>query len=120
MDILNGVKNFLQLVNDNWTTIIIIIGLVIGLYQKIKNFKIDSAKGSIRAAILEMITRAEKDYSDWVKAGEIKRYQVIKEIFDEYPILYKVADQESLIKWIDDDINNALKTLRKIVEENKE
>lgn len=31
MNILNGVQNFLMLVNDNWTTIVVVIGLVIAI-----------------------------------------------------------------------------------------
>ena len=38
MNILDGIKNFLQFVNDNWVVIITIIGLMIAVYKKIKNY----------------------------------------------------------------------------------
>lgn len=122
---LKGIQNFLQFINNNWTTIIIVISLLIALYQKIKSFisksneeKIEQAKKQIKEICLKLVTDAEIDYKNWNQAGSIKRAQVIQKIFTDYPILAKVTDQESLIKWIDDTINNALKELRKIVTEN--
>lgn len=124
---LDGIKNFLQFVNDNWTTIIIIISLCIALYQKIKNYvsksndeKIAVAKKQVQEVILKLISDAEFDYAEFVKAGSIKRAQVIKKIFEDYPILAKVTDQTALVEWIDETIDNALKTLREIVAMNKE
>lgn len=124
---LDGIKNFLQFVNDNWTTIIIIISLCIALYQKIKNYvsksndeKIAVAKKQVQEVILKLISDAEFDYAEFVKAGSIKRAQVIKKIFEDYPVLAKVTDQTALIEWIDETIDNALKTLREIVAMNKE
>lgn len=125
MDALIGVKNFLSFLNDNWTLIIVIAGLCVALGRKVKSYislsndeKIEIAKTQISESILKMITDAEKDYDDWVNAGAIKRSQVIKKIFEDYPILNNMTNQEEVIKWIDTEINNALKTLRTIVEEN--
>lgn len=70
--------------------------------------------------MLKLITDAEVDYESWNKAGSIKRSQVIKQIFTDYPILAKVTDQQTVIEWIDKTINDALKELRKIVAENQE
>lgn len=124
---LDGIKNFLQFVNDNWTIIIIIISLGITLYQKIKNYvsksnteKIEVAKQQIQEIILKLISDAEYDYEKFVKAGSIKRAQVVQKIFEDYPILTKVVDQTTLIKWIDENIDNALNTLREIANVNKE
>lgn len=126
MDILNGIKNFLSLINDNWTTILVIIGLVLALWKKIESYsklstekKIEIAKKQISENILKLITQAEKDYAEWEKAGSIKRSEVISEIYKEYPILAKVVNQEELVKWIDEQIDNALPTLRDIIKENE-
>ena len=122
---LNGIQNFLQFVNNNWTTIVIIISLLVALYTKIKSFaskstdeKIEVAKKQIREICLKLITDAEIDYENWNKAGSIKRAQVIQKIFAEYPVLARVTDQEALVAWIDETINESLKELRKIVTEN--
>ena len=126
MDILNGIQNFLQIINDNWTTILVIIGLALALLKKIESYsklstdkKIEIAKKQISENILKLITQAEKDYAEWEKAGSIKRSEVISEIYKEYPILAKVVNQEELVKWIDEQIDNALPTLRDIIKENE-
>ena len=126
MDILNGIKNFLSLINDNWTTILVIIGLALALLKKIESYsklstdkKIEIAKKQISENILKLITHAEKDYDEWEKAGSIKRSEVISEIYKEYPILAKVVNQEELVKWIDEQIDNALPTLREIIKQNE-
>lgn len=126
MDILNGIKNFLELVNDNWTLILVICGLALGLYKKIKDYrsktteeKIEIAKAQIKEIILKMVTEAEIDYEEWNKAGSIKRAQVIEQLYEDYPILSKVIDQTTLISWIDEAIDEALVTLREIISENE-
>lgn len=124
---LNGIENFLQFINDNWTTIIIIISLCVALYQRIKNYvsksnseKNEIAKKQVQEIILKLISDAEFDYYELSKAGSIKRAQVIQKIFEDYPVLSKVTDQTALIEWIDETIDNALKTLREIVAVNEE
>ena len=124
---INGLQNFLEFVNNNWTSILVIIGLLIGLYKKIESFwklstdqKIAIAKHEIQEAMLKMITDSELEYETWKESGEIKRSQVIKQIYAEYPILEKVADQDAIIAWIDTQIDNSLVTLRKVIEENRE
>lgn len=126
MNALNGIKNFLKLINDNWMLIIAIIGLAFGIYKKIRVFfgktteeKIEIAKKQVTEAILKMITDAEFEYSDWVKTGQIKRSQVIKQIYEEYPILSKIQNQDELIAWIDTQIDDALDVLRQIIQDNQ-
>lgn len=123
---LNGIQNFLQFVNDNWTSIIIIISLIVAIVQKVKKYfaksteeQIATAKSQISEIVLKLITDAEVDYKGWEKAGSIKRSQVIQKIFDEYPILAKVADQQEVVNWIDEMIDTSLKELRNIVAENQ-
>lgn len=126
MNLLDGIQNFLTFINDNWTSIMVIIGLAISIAKKAKDYfaksddeKISIAKAQIHESMLRMITDAEINYEEWTKAGSIKRSQVIEEIFISYPILSKVIKQEELVKWIDDEIDNALTELRKIIDINK-
>lgn len=127
MNILQGIQNFLQIINDNWTTIIVIIGLILAIIQKAKTYfsksneeKIEIAKKQIQETVLKLVSDAEESYIEWTKAGSIKRSQVIEEIFTMYPILSKVADQDELISWIDNVIDEALKTMREIFADNIE
>lgn len=123
--ILVGLKNFLDLINQNWTLITVIIGLGILVFKKLKNYlslseqeKIDLALSQIRITALKMVTDAEEEYDKWVKAGTIKRAEVIDVIFEKYPVLNKVTDRDSLIKTLDDIIDEALVEMRKVIEEN--
>lgn len=122
---MEGLQKFLQLLNDNRTSILVCIGLVIGIVKKTQDYmsksqdeKIEIAKKQIQTTILKMISDAEVDWQEWSKAGSIKRAQVIKQIYEEYPILSKVVDQKALTEWIDEQIDSALDTLREIVKTN--
>lgn len=119
---MNGIQNFLSLINDNWTSIMVIIGLVIAIYKKSKVYfsksndeKIAIAKAQIRERMLKMITDAEINFEEWNQAGSIKRSQVIGEIFEKYPILSKSINQQEVVNWIDKEIDISLKTLREVV-----
>lgn len=126
MNIMEGIYKFLNFVNENWTMICAIIVLAIAAAQKIKSFfskskeeQIEIAKQQVREIMLRLVTEAECDYHEWLKAGEIKRAQVIDQVFKMFPILSKVTNQADIIAWIDDAIDEALKTMRKIFEENE-
>lgn len=124
---MNGIVNFLNLINDNWTTITVIIGLLIMLYRKVESYlkkseeeKIEIAKKQIREICLRLVSEAEMDYESWEQAGEIKRSQVIQEIYKEYPVLEKVINQEELLEFIDEAIDEALVILREVIEHNED
>ena len=124
--IMNGINSFLEFVNNNWTAIMVMIGLGIALFRKISSYlkksdeeKVEIAKVYIKECILKMITDAELDFEEWNKAGSIKRSQVINVIYEKYPVLAKVANQQDIIEWIDTEIDNALVTLRDVISENK-
>jgi hypothetical protein len=69
---LKGLQNFLTIINENWTTILVIIGLVIGLWKKIESYlkksdeeKMSIAKQQISQSVLRLISEAERDYDTW-------------------------------------------------------
>lgn len=122
---LEGIYKFLTYIEENWTLIAAIITVAFAIYKKAKAFfsksldeQLAIAKIQIDETMLKWVTEAEKDYLQWTSAGAVKRSQVIDRIFKEYPILSKVTNQKEIITWLDDTINNALKTMRKIFEEN--
>ena len=51
----------------------------------------------------------------WNKAGKIKRSEVITQIYDKYPVLKEVLNQEELVAYIDAEIDNALKNLEEVI-----
>lgn len=122
---MKGLENFLRFINEHYVEILVYIGLIIGIIQKVKAFlgksdeeKIEIAKKQIRETMLRMITQAEIDFDQWNEAGAVKRAQTIQTIYEKYPILSRAADQDMIIAFIDEQINESLKTLRKIVKEN--
>lgn len=124
---MNGLQHFLQLLHENWTTILVCAGLIVGIIQKTRSYfsksnneKISLAKEQLSRTILKMISDAEIDWKEWSSAGSIKRSQVIKQIYEEYPILSKVLEQDELVKWIDEQIDSALDTLRDVIKKNQE
>ena len=125
MVILDGIKNFLMFVNEHWTEILVVAGLALAVWKKLKAYlektdeeKIQIAKDQLKETILKFVTQAEEDYDDWVKAGAVKRAQVIDVIFQKYPILNRVTDQKTLIQEIDGLIDEALDELREILSKN--
>ena len=122
---MKGIENFLRFLNENYVSIMICLGLIIGLTQKIYSFfkkskdeQLEIVKSQIHEIILRLITSAEMDFDQWNEAGEIKRAQVINDILGRFDILNRVTNQEEIIAFIDNEINESLKTLRKIVKEN--
>lgn len=119
---INGIKNFLELINNNWTTIMVVCGLCVSLYYKIMQFiklsddeKINQTKTVIKNVMLSLVSDAELNYSDWNKSGAIKRAEVINKIFTDYPILNKVTDKDKLISEIDSMLDESLKEMRNII-----
>jgi len=122
---MEGIKNFLELINDNWTLIVTIIGLILAIYRKIKNYlskseeeKKEIALTQIRQSMLELVVKAEKEYGE--KTGKLKRSKVFEEIYSKYPELKNIVSQEDLEKQIDDIIDENLETLKKMLENNKD
>ena len=123
--ILDGIYNFLTFINNNWAMIFTVIALIIAIGKKAKMFfsksqeeQLAIAKAQISETMLKWVSLAECDWKEWSQAGEIKRSQVIDLIFEKYPILSNVTNQKEVIAWLDDAIDEALKTMRKIFEEN--
>lgn len=127
MNILDGIKNFLMFVNNHWTEIIVIAGILLAVGKKVVAYlsmsddeKITIAKKQLSETMLKLVTQAEKDYNAWVKAGAVKRSEVIDTIFQKYPILNRVTDQDTLIAEIDNMIDSALVEMREILSKNLE
>lgn len=123
---MTGIENFINFLSDNWVTILVMIGVTFSIGKLVAKYfvldnteKIETAKRLIKEAMLKLITEAELDFEEWNKAGSIKRSQVITKIYEKYPILSKAMSQEEVIAFIDNEINNSLKTLREIIKENK-
>lgn len=120
--ILNAIVQFLEFANNYWTVVIIIIGLSYALYEKVKKYaetskeeKIEMARKALKENLLKYMADAEIEWSSFEKSGEIKRAQVISKIYQDYPILKEYVDQDELIKFIDDQIDNMKSEIDKVI-----
>ena len=121
-NVLNFIKDVLEAANNYWTLVVVIIGLSIALYEKIKKYlqtskeeKIEMAKAALKENLLKYMADAEIEWSDYEKSGEIKRAQVISKIYEDYPILKEYIKQEELIKYIDSEIDKLKVTVDKVI-----
>ena len=122
---MKGINNFLQWINDNWTSIVVCVGLVLALINKVvqysklsKQEKIDTALKIVKEELLKLMSEAEIEWEDYKKSGELKKSQVITEIYKEFPILKEYVDQDKLVeiltKMIDDEKENMDKIINGI------
>ena len=116
-----AIKNALEFINQNWTLIVAICAALFGVYLKIKAFFSQSKENQVRAAIeavrlslLSWVTEAELAYGGGT--GAIKRSQVLKKIFEAYPILTQVLDPVELTAKLDKMIDDSLVDMRKLLE----
>ncbi len=131
---MNGIKNFLQLIVDNWATIVAIATLVYGIYVRTKKAIVDwnakseaekqaeidlqiaNAKKVLGEQILKLVSKAELEWqSDTCKLGKVRRAEVIEKIYAQYPILLYAADQQEMIDYIDSLIDKALVVVRETI-----
>ena len=118
----SGVRVVLQAINDNWGTIIIIIGLLLLLAEKIKKYvalskeqKIEIALDSVKHEMLKLMSDAEIQWKDYKKSGQIKKSQVIKEIYADFPELKKYMSEDELIKKIEKIIDDNMDELNIVI-----
>ena len=67
MNFFDGIKNFLEFVNDNWTALAVMVGLVFTITGKAMDYfsrsrdeKIEIVQKQIQATMLKLVTDAER------------------------------------------------------------
>lgn len=115
-NVLVGINNFVTDIYENWTLIIVTIGMIVWMFNKFKNYmaksdaeKVNMAWDALRKEMLSLVSKSEVEWGS--KTGQIKRSEVIGKIFDKYPILKTVTNEEEVIAKIDDMIKEALKEM---------
>lgn len=122
---MEGIIKFLKLIEENWTLIITLIGLILGIYTKVKKYiklsreeKINIALEQVKSSMLSLVVEAEKEYKS--DTGKLKRSKVLNEIYTKYPELKDVIKQEELEKELDDLIKESLEKMKEMLENNEE
>ena len=128
---MEAIMRLLKWIEQNWTAIVAIIGLAYGIYLKARKTyldwivkteeekqaelekQIEAAKKILAELILSLVSRAEVEWKDeGSKLGQIKRSQVIEQVFELLPVLSYVTDQDELLAYIDELIDKALVIVR--------
>lgn len=94
--------------------VFILAGAKIGLtyIDKIRSMNIQSILAIVKASVLKLMTDAEIDFANYKKSGEIKKSQVISNIYKQFPELQKVKDQGELQKELSDIIEGEMEKIR--------
>ena len=123
---MKSVIYILQWLSDNQLLLILIIGLIIGIYFRIKSWnelskreKFNIICKKLDETIDSLVFEAECKYDGTQNAGTVKRAEVINKIYEKYPDLQKVVNQEYVIEIIDDLIDEALERIDEIKKNNK-
>lgn len=117
---MESIKRLLQFLNDNWSAIIVILSLIFSIAYKVKSFlemskeaKKQAAWDGIKKIILSLVANAETNWG--ASTGEIKKSEVIQEIYKLYPQLKDIDDQTSVERGIDAMIEKALWQMKEII-----
>lgn len=115
---MEGIKNTLIIIEENWTNILIVLSCLFAIYRKVKKYinmnneekekekeelKEETLK-IVKTVLLKLMSEAEIEWNDFEKSGSIKRSQVIKELYNEFPILKEFTNQDKLLEIIDNMI----------------
>lgn len=118
-DIVNNVVNSLS---NSLPTIIIVIAIIIGVvrmviqYSKMtKEERVNAALKVIKEELLKLMSDAEIEWEDYKKSGELKKSQVLKEIYSQFPFLVTYIDQDTLVNKLYELIDNEMENMNKII-----
>lgn len=123
---MTGIANFLSFINNYWIDILVVAALIYFIYKKIVAFiklsdeeKIEALLAVIKKEILNYMSEAEIDWKDVEKSGAIKKSQVISKIYEKYPELSKIINQEKLIAQIEIIIEQTMTEMNNILNKEK-
>lgn len=119
---MKNITEFVELFNNMWVLIVVIVGLSIHMYNKITKYiklskeeKVEAALKIIKEELLKLMSDAEIEWQEFSKSGMIKKSQVITEIYNKFPFLVNYISQEELINKITEMINETKTEMDKII-----
>lgn len=123
---MNGINNFANLIQGQWTNIVVVIAIIAGLVRSIITYytmneeqRVQAALKVISEEIMKMMVQAEIQWKDYKKSGELKRSQVIKDIYNQFPFLSRYMDQEKLVQTIYDMIDKQMDNMNELMKKNE-
>ena len=105
-----------------WSIFLVLLGIFIFLYNKITNYmkltkeqKVEAALKVVKAELLKLMSDAEIEWQDFNKSGEIKKSQVISEIYKKFPFLAEYISQDELTEKIGEMIEEQKAKMDEII-----
>ena len=119
---MEGIKNLLLFINNNWALITTCFGLIILIKAKYEKWnamteeeKVNAALLAVKAELLQVMSDSELYWDNFKKTGEIKKSKVYTYVYENFPILKNYLDQEKIIAAIDNMIDELKPIMDKII-----
>ena len=126
INFMNGINNFANLIQGQWTNIVVVIAIIAGLVRSIITYytmneeqRVQAALKVISEELMKMMVQAEIQWKDYKKSGELKRSQVIKDIYNQFPFLSRYMDQEKLVQTIYEMIDKQMDNMNELMKKNE-
>ena len=114
--------DIIAFLDSAWSIFLVLLGIFIFLYNKITNYmkltkeqKVEAALKVVKAELLKLMSDAEIEWQDFNKSGEIKKSQVISEIYKKFPFLAEYISQDELIEKIGEMIEEQKAKMDEII-----
>ena len=114
--------DIISFLDSAWSIFIVLLGIFIFLYSKITNYiklskeqKVEAALKVVKAELLKLMSDAEIEWQEFNKSGEIKKSQVISEIYKKFPFLAEYISQDELIAKIGEMIEEQKAKMDEII-----
>lgn len=121
---MTSINNTLGLIENYWSMLIIIIALVVLTIEEVKKYKamtreqrIEAALSVVKGELLKLMSDAEIEWSEYKKSGALKKSQVLKEIYTQFPFLQDYINQDELVTKITEMIDAEMENMNKILKE---
>jgi di/tripeptidase len=120
--LMTGFNNFIHLIQSQWTNIIVVIAIIATVIRTTLNYsalsqeqRVQSALKVINEELMKLMCQAEIQWKDYKKSGDLKRSQVIKDIYNQFPFLSKYMDQDALVKKIYEMIDKQMDNMNNLL-----
>lgn len=117
-----GFNNFIHLIQNQWTNIVVVIAIIATVIRTTLNYsalsqeqRVQSALKVINEELMKLMCQAEIQWKDYKKSGDLKRSQVIKDIYNQFPFLSKYMDQDALVKKIYEMIDKQMDNMNNLL-----
>ena len=119
---MKGISNTLFFIQENWSNIIFIFSIILVCCDKVRDYvklskedRVEATLVIIKEELLKLMSEAELDWKHIQKSGELKKSQVIKKIYEQFPNLNEYVDQDELIERISNMIDEGMEKMNAII-----